>query len=229
MFRQPHYIALALIVLVTLVILNLPGQATAQLKLGIGTLFLPLFGLAGSTHQVTDAAGDALVSRRELARQNEALRQENQQLRLQAMQAEETARENRRLRDLVGWQHQKAWNLKLARVVLRDPANWWRTVQIDLGSRNGVKVNMPVVTIEGLVGRVSQVEFARSQVTLLGDPNCKVAARVENTTRDTGVIGASGPLATEMRRSISGESLGPLELITRLLLAFSTQRKAGML
>ncbi len=37
-------------------------------------------------------------------------------------------------------------------------------------------------------------ESPRSQVVLLGDPNCKVAALVENETRDKGVIGASDPL-----------------------------------
>ena len=93
---------------------------------------------------------------------------------------------------------QASWKLKLARVVLRDPANWWRTVQIDLGSRDGLRVNLPVLTTDGLVGRVSSVSLTRSQVTLLGDPNCKVAARVENETRDTGVIGPSGPLETEL-------------------------------
>ena len=105
------------------------------------------------------------------------LRRENQQLRIQAMQAEETARENDRLRQLLGWQRQAPWKLKLARVVLREPANWWRTVQIDLGSRDGMRVNLPVLTAEGLVGRISSVSLTRSQVVLLGDPDCKVAAR----------------------------------------------------
>jgi rod shape-determining protein MreC len=197
MLRRPHYIALGLIVVLTLVILNLPGRTTARIKLGIGSLFLPLFGLAGSTHEVAGAAENALTTKGELARQNETLHRENQQLRLQAIQAEETARENARLRQLLGWQQHSHWKLKLARVVLRDPSNWWRTVQIDLGSRDGLRVNLPVLTTEGLVGRVSAVEFARSQVTLLGDPQCKVSARVENQTHDTGIIGASGPLDTE--------------------------------
>ena len=122
------------------------------------------------------------MPRRELLKLNESLRRENQQLPLQAMQAEETARENARLRQLLGWQQQTSWKLKLARVVLRDPANWWRTVQIDLGSRDGLRVNLPVLTTDGLVGRISSVSLTRSQVVLLGDPNCKVAARVENET-----------------------------------------------
>ena len=197
MLKRPHYIALGLVVLLTLLVLNLPSQTAARLRLGIGSLFLPLFGLAASTQQLAGAAGDAALPRWELLKLNEALRRENQQLRLQASQAQETASENARLRQLVGWQRQKTWKLKLAKVVLREPANWWRTVQIDLGSRDGVRLNLPVMTMDGLIGRISSVSLTRSQVVLVGDPNCKVSARVENETRDIGVIGASGTLDTE--------------------------------
>jgi rod shape-determining protein MreC len=198
MLRRPHYIALGLIVLLTLVTLNLPGHVAARLKQGIGSLFLPLFGLANSAQQGAGTAVDALVPRRELLKQNEGLRREIERLRLQAMQAEETAREAARLRQLVKWQAQAPWKLKLARVVLHEPANWWRTVQIDLGSRDGLQVNWPVLTMDGLVGRVSSVSLTRSQVTLVGDPNCKVAASVENDNHDTGIVGASGPLEPEL-------------------------------
>ena len=77
---------------------------------------------------------------------------------------------------------------------MRDPANWWRTVQIDLGSRDGLRENLPVLTADGLVGRVSSVGLTRSQVVLIGDPNCRVSALVENPAHDIGVISASGPL-----------------------------------
>jgi rod shape-determining protein MreC len=197
MLRRPHYIALSLVVLLTLVILKLPSQTTARLKVGIGSVFLPLFGLAGSTQRVAAETGGTIIPRRELLRQVGNLRQENQQLRIQAIQAEDTSRENTRLRQLLGWQSQAPWKLKLARVVLREPSNWWRTVQIDLGSRDGLRVNQPVLTAEGLVGRISSISLVRSQVLLLGDPECKVSARVENETRDSGIIGSSGPLSSE--------------------------------
>ena len=80
MLRRPHYIALGLIVLLTLVTLNLPGHTTARLKLGIGSLFLPLFGLANSTQQAAGTVGDAVVPRGDLLRLNEGLRQENERL-----------------------------------------------------------------------------------------------------------------------------------------------------
>jgi rod shape-determining protein MreC len=193
MFKRSHYIALGVVVLLTLILLNLPSHTAARLKVGIGSIFLPLFGLASSVDHAANKAGDVITTRSELIKQNDSLQRENQELRLAALQAQETARENIRLRQLLGWKQIRPWKMKAAKVVLRDPSNWWRTVQIDKGSIDGVSNNLPVMTIDGLVGRVSSVGPATSTITLIGDHNCKVAAQVVET-RDTGVIGATDPL-----------------------------------
>ena len=195
MFKRKNYFALGAVVLVTLAIFSLPPRATSRLKLAIGSLFLPLFGLANTAQQLPVTAADAILSRRELIQQNESLRRENQQLKFLQLQSAEIARENDQLRAAIGWQKQTPWKLKLANVVMRDPANWWRTAQIDLGSRNGLTVNLPILSPEGfLIGRVSSVDQFKSQIILIGDPNCRVSARVENPTHDIGVLGAGGPL-----------------------------------
>jgi len=187
MLRKPHYLALVLVVLLVLIVYNLPSQTVAKFKLAIGGLFVPLFGLSTSAQKTAEKAGNAVLPRSELVRQNEELRRQNKQLRLRIAQTEEVWRENAQLRQLVQWQRQAPGKYKLARVVAHDPANWWRTIQIDLGSRDGIRVNMPVRTMEGLVGRVSAVAATRSQVLLLGDPNLRVGAVIRET-RDTGVI-----------------------------------------
>jgi rod shape-determining protein MreC len=212
MLKRPHYIALGLVVLLTLVMLNLPSKTTARMKLGIGSLFVPLFGLANTTHQVADKAGDTALSRAELLRLNESLSAENKQLRLQASRLEELNRENDRLRQHFGWQQLHPRKYKLTRVVLQDPANWWRSVEIDAGSRDGIRTNLPVLTINVsgeaspfdvrtnpvcLVGRVFSVSLTRSQVVLVGDPNCKVAAQVDRS-QARGIIGPAGPLEQEL-------------------------------
>ena len=196
MLKRPHYVALIIVTLIALVVLNLPGGAVARLRFAFNGFFLPLFGFAATSQNLAGQAGDLLVPRRELIRENQQLRRDNQQLQLVATQAVEAARENARLRQFLGWREQAPWKgrLKLGQVILREPANWWRTVQIDLGSRDGLRTNLPVLTVEGLVGRVSAVSFDRAQVVLLGDPNCRVAALVENATRDNGVLGPSGPV-----------------------------------
>lgn len=194
MIRKKHYLALGAVVLVVLVILSLPPHAASRLKLAIGSWFLPPFGLVNTAEQLPADAADAIMPRRALLKEIKNLQRKNQQLRIQNTQAVAIERENERLRATVGWQRQTPWKLKLANVVLRDPANWWRTVQIDLGSRDGLRENLPVLTTEGLVGRVSSVGVTRSQVVLIGDPNCRVSARVENPAHDMGIISAGGPL-----------------------------------
>jgi len=192
MLKRSHYIALGVVVLLTLILLNLPGHTVARLKLAVGSLFLPLFGLANTSDQLANKAGDAITTRSELLKEIDTLRRQNQELQMQSMQAQETGRENLRLRQLVGWKQTKPWKLKLASVVLRDPSNWWRTVQIDKGSLDGLSNDLPVLTTDGLIGRVSAVGLTRSTVVLIGDVNCKVAAQVVET-HDTGVVGATDP------------------------------------
>ena len=199
MFRKKNYLALGAVTLLALLILSLPPRVTAQLKLTIGSLFLPLFGLANTTQQLPADLADSVLPRRELLQQIDRLRRENDQYKALAVQTAAIARENDQLHSLFGWQQQQApWKLKLANVVMRDPANWWRTVQIDLGSRDGLRENLPVLTAEGLVGRVSSVGLTRSQVVLIGDPNCHVSALVENPAHDMGIVSASGPLDTSL-------------------------------
>jgi len=198
MLKKKHYLALGVVALVALLIFSLPQRATSRLKLAAGGLFLPLFGLLNTAQQLPVDAADAVMPRRALLKEIGNLQRENQQHRIQMMQSAAIARENDQLRALLGWQRQTPWKLKLANVVMRDPANWWRTVQIDLGTRDGIVENMPVLTPEGLVGRVSSVGFTRSQVVLIGDPNCRVSALVENPAHDIGIITASGPLDSSL-------------------------------
>jgi rod shape-determining protein MreC len=194
MLRKKHYLALGAVTLVALLIFSLPPRATSRLKLAVGSWFLPLFGLASTAEQLPADLADSVLPRWALLRQIDNLRRTNEVLHVQALQAAAIARENGQLRAFLGWQQQTPWKLKLANVVLRDPANWWRTVQIDLGSRDGLRENLPVLVTDGLIGRVSSVGVTRSQVVLLGDPSCRVSARVENQAHDMGIISASGPL-----------------------------------
>ncbi|HEY4415909.1 MAG TPA: rod shape-determining protein MreC [Verrucomicrobiae bacterium] len=194
MFKQKNYLALGAVFVVAVLILSLPPNVTSRLKLVVGSWFSPLFGLVDAAQQLPASLADNALPRRELLHQISLLRQQNQQLLAAQLQANATARENDQLHALIGWQKQAPWKLQPARVVMRDPANWWRTVQINLGSRNGMAVNMPVLTTDGLVGRISAVGATRSQVVLIGDQNCRVSARVENSTHDVGILSASGPL-----------------------------------
>ena len=198
MFKKKRYILLVIVAVIAFVLLNLPANTVARLRLAIGSQFIPFFGLGKISRDVAGSTADLALSKSELIRQNELLRRQLGQWAVLSNQVSEIARENARLRQNVNWQQRVNWGLKLGRVVVRDPANWWSTLQIDLGSQHGIKLNMPVMTTEGLVGRVSAVGLTRSQVVLIGDPNCRVSAQVGNEARDVGVTGDASPLERDL-------------------------------
>ncbi len=195
MSNRPNYVVLCVVAVLVLLLLGLPASDSSRLKLALGGLFVPLFGLAGSAQSFGTQASALLPTRRELAEDLQKSRLENEQLRFKLQQMEDIWRENQMLRQSVGWTKRVPRNMRIARVIGRDPANWWSSLQIDLGSRDGVTVDMPVMTAEGLVGKVHQVSYSRSMVVAVGDPNCRVPAMVVDT-RDTGVVvpAASGTL-----------------------------------
>lgn len=198
MFRQKHFIALGSVTLAAVLVLNLPSNVSAHLKRGVGSLFLPLFGLVSATQQLPGKTIDELTPRSQLLKEIQNLRAENAQLKIQQQQGNGALAENNLLRAQLNWAQQQPWKLQAAQVLLRDPANWWRTLWIDKGKANGVYENCPVMTSDGLVGRISLADKYSSQVVLLGDPNCRVSARVANPAHDIGILIASDPLPTSL-------------------------------
>jgi rod shape-determining protein MreC len=201
MLKRQYSIATGLVLLIVLVLLNLPEQPATRIKLALGGLFLPLFGMAGSVQQLTQQAGNSLVSRSTLLKQLEQLRKENEELRQQLTQIQDAWRENAQLRQALGWRRRVPWALQPARVVGQDPANWWRTMLIDVGSHDSIRPNMSVLTAEGLVGRIDKVGPDRSSVVLVGDPNCRFSAQVQEP-RDKNVAakGIISPNASSLDR-----------------------------
>jgi rod shape-determining protein MreC len=192
--KRVHYIAFACVIVLTIIVLKLPPRVATQFKLAIGSLFVPLFGLSTSAQQAAEKTGNTIVPRSELLKQNNDLRRENAELHVQLQREAGFERENERLRAMLGYAQTAQWKLRAAHVIARDPANWWRNVQIDLGKRDGMRVDAPIITSEGLIGRISEVSETRSRVVLIGDANCRVAAKVVE------------PRTTTVRRQTTTES-----------------------
>src|SRR5436190_21678944 len=133
MLKRPQYTALSLVFFLVVVFLNIPRQTATQFKLALGGLFLPLFGLASSVDALAESAGNALTPRQVIQTQIQQLRRENRQFRARETQVAAIWHENEDLRKALRLQKQIPWKVQFARVVLRDPANWWRTLQLDVG------------------------------------------------------------------------------------------------
>ncbi len=65
-----------------------------------------------------------------------------------------------------------------ARVIARSPTVWWSSVQINKGSGDGIEVDQPVITGDGLAGKVTAVTGGTATVTLITDERSSVSAQV---------------------------------------------------
>jgi rod shape-determining protein MreC len=113
--------------------------------------------------------------------ENDDLRSELQQLRTQLAQAQSAEGENKQLHELLSLDRQgtlAGYTPVTARVIARSPTVWYSTVTIDKGSSAGVKMNDPVVTGDGLAGRITDVTRGTAVVTLITDDRSAVSARV---------------------------------------------------
>jgi rod shape-determining protein MreC len=119
--------------------------------------------------------------------ENTLLKQRIQELEVEIRQKEDLAAENRRLLSLLELKEQTPHRVLTARIIGRDPSAWFDSSIINRGSLDGVKLNMPVVTDGGLVGRVTAVSPLTAQVDLITRDKSGVGAVV-------GEIGGSNAL-----------------------------------
>ena len=121
--------------------------------------------------------------------ENEVLRDQNARLSLELHKLREARLENVRLYELLHFRSQQetAESYRIARVIARNPARVSSTVLIDAGRDEGIQVRMPVVTADGLVGRVLAVHDHSAIVQLLIDRNCRVSAVVQRESRTNGI------------------------------------------
>jgi rod shape-determining protein MreC len=174
---------LALLIVSSFVLLTLTYQGSSGLQRGVSTIFSPVQSvtdralkpardLVGWFDKTFDARGE-----------NSRLKDELATARLKAVAGEEALQENAQLRKLLSLNEDpvfaySAYEPVTGRVIGRSPTSWRSSVTIDLGSGDGVRVDDPVVSGDGLVGRISAVEPGSSQVMLLTDHASSVAAKV---------------------------------------------------
>ena len=119
-------------------------------------------------------------------RENATLRGENEQLRVQALQAGETREENMRLRRLLVLRDRLPLATVAGEVIGREAGGWVRSLTVNRGRGDGIAQQTPVIMPDGLVGRVVQVHRSAAVIQLLNDPASAVAVMVRRT-RTAGV------------------------------------------
>jgi len=119
--------------------------------------------------------------------ENRSLRDQIEFLRAENARFREMLATHHRLQKLLQFKEARDWPMMAAQVIGRDPTGWFKSVMIDKGGKSGLKVNMPVVSADGVVGRLVSVSPNYAKVLLIIDQNSAVDC-LNQSTRDQGIL-----------------------------------------
>jgi len=167
------------------------------------------------------AVQDFFTSPRDVAtlrQRNSELESEVSNLQAQVIQLQQQVGETQVLAALVDFSRARPENTyKAAAVIGRDPSPFLHFVIINRGSNDGILRGMPVVTDQGLVGRVDAVIADAARVQLVTDPASTVNVRLQNAEVEASLAGSvTGDVVLELIPQDANVETGDLVLTSGL-------------
>ena len=132
----------------------------------------------------------------DLARENERLQAELAERTVESAELREQLRHLQRAETL-----EKALGFSprgvVAAVIGRSTLPTAHTIVLDKGSRDGLRSDAVILDAAGVIGRVTELSASTALVTLLTDPESRVAAMIERS-RETGLLAGRGRRQCEL-------------------------------
>jgi len=181
-------IIITIIVLIVLVLLtNIKTGSITGVENAFSKIVMPIQN--GLTYLKNKLAGNNAFFEdiNNIKAENEALREKNSELEEALRELEIIKAENATLREYNNMSEKYSeYTTVPAYIINKDISNLSDTMVINVGSNDGIKENMPVITTEGLVGYVLSTTDKTSKIQPIIDPSTSVSASL-STSRD-GVI-----------------------------------------
>lgn len=191
--KSKYGIAIVIIILIAIVIIsntNLNNLSYAQNALNL--IVMPVQN--GLTYLKNKISGNNtfFININRLKQENESLKEENSKIKEQLRELEIVKSENATLVEYVNLKDKYTeYTTVPAYVVNRDISNFSENIIINVGSKDGIKENMPVISEQGLVGYVISVSVSTSKVQTIVDTSSSISC-VLTSTKDA--IVAKGTL-----------------------------------
>jgi len=181
---------LLLLALLLSVIFLLPKQTRSVLQ-AVGqpisaVVFLPIEALT-TMEQSVIGLWQEYVALRHVREENRQLRRDLDVLQRQNSDLRESAVAAQRLGSLLEFKEQFVPHTVAARVMGRDSTNWYSSVILNKGDRDGIRPEMGVMTSAGIVGRVVKTGPFSSIVLLVTDPHNAITGIIQRS-RDEGIV-----------------------------------------
>ncbi len=134
------------------------------------------------------------------ARSNAELETQISQLQTQVIDLQQRVSQTEILSALVDFSRANPENsYEAASVIGRDPSPFLHYIIINRGSNDGILRGMPVVTNQGLVGRIDAVIADAARVQLITDPASTLNVHLKNANTDAVLLGSvTGDISLDM-------------------------------
>lgn len=168
------------ILVVVVVLMLIFNKFLFQLKEGMDRATLPTQSKIYSFGQRILNIKNVIFHQDNIVEENQKLKEENMQLRLDSLRTDKIEEENERLLKLLEMKESKAYRdvIKFTRVIFSDANDINNKLYIDLGEKDGIRVDMIAVYGDYLVGKVSKTFDTYSVVDLISNPNSMVSSRL---------------------------------------------------
>ncbi len=177
---------------ITLLTLDFQGVGIVDgVRDGARTVFGPVESAADAVVDPFRDAWNGAFSYDELEAENERLRGQLEEVAGDEVALDEVTQQLKALEEEVDLSPPAGFRAVAARVISQPSSNFDRTIEIDVGSEDGIAESMPVVTGAGLAGRVLRVSGDRSVIQLANDIDFAVGVRLVST-RDVGLARGQG-------------------------------------
>ena len=166
------------VIIVTVLIFN---RLLFKLKDQVDKVVLPIQSKVYNVANRAISLKDIIFSYEDIIAENENLKKENMELKIQKERNQKILEENERLSKLLEMKENTIYkgSLKFARVSFSDISNLNNKIFIDLGKKDGIKVDMIAVYGDYLVGKIIDVDSDYSIVELITNPNSVISAKTE--------------------------------------------------
>jgi len=205
------------VIVIGLIVLALGGYLTPLFRVTLN----PLISIQGWVSTRFMALYDFLTVPKDvssLRERNSELESQNSQLQTQLIQLQEELSQSQAINALVGFARLHPENQYVAATVIgRDPSPFIKYIYINAGSDGGLHHGMPVVTQDGLVGRIDAVTAGGARVQLITDPGSAVNVKLQTSNVDAVLTGSlTGDITLEMLPRDADISVGEIVLTSGL-------------
>lgn len=170
---------------------NSDRSSSSSLKSLSLSLWLPIQRTIASVLAFPEETLNAIQELGNLRQEVNRLQLENQTLHLELSNHKSLESEVSRLEEVLHIKARLPKKAKIARIIAHDPSTWNKSFVVDAGSQDGVLVDSPVISEQGIVGRVLETTEKHSRVLLITDTSSSVSG-IDQRSRVTGIIQGTG-------------------------------------